>query len=94
MVLSKAQLARYFYMQPSEIERMPYWEYELFKEKANEIIEEENKQQEGKGNSKEYNKYKKDADRYMKGGLPSYGNMGSGSYKVPSLSSMPSIPSI
>ena len=50
---------------------MPYWEYELFREKANEVIEEENKQQEeGKNN----NKYTKDVDRYMHN-MPSYSRL-------------------
>lgn len=71
---------------------MPYWEYELFREKANEVIEEENKQQEeGKSN----NKYTKDVDRYMHN-MPSYsklsGDLSSG--KMPSMPSMPSLSSL
>lgn len=89
MVLSKAQLARYFYLAPSEIERMPYWEYELFREKANEVIEEENKQQE---EGKNDNKYKKDVDKYMHN-MPSYSRL-SGDLSAGHMPSIPSIPSM
>lgn len=98
MVLSKAQLARYFYLAPSEIERMPYWEYELFREKANEIIEEENKEQEGGG---KHSQYKKDADRYMRdaksynSNLSKYtGSSSSGGFSMPSMPSLPSVPGL
>lgn len=45
LVRNKVALVRNFHIQPSEIDRMPYWEYEYFTKFANEMIEEENKQQ-------------------------------------------------
>ena len=38
----KATLAKEFHIQPSEIENMPVWEYELFMKSINEMVKEEN----------------------------------------------------
>lgn len=46
LVRNKVALVRNFNIQPSEIDRMAYWEYEYFTKFANEMIEEEKKQQE------------------------------------------------
>lgn len=47
MVRNKVALAKYFHIQPSEIERMPFWEYELSLEEVNKIIEKENEENSG-----------------------------------------------
>lgn len=41
----KATLAKNFHIQPSEIDRMVYWEYELFLQSMNEQVKEENDRQ-------------------------------------------------
>lgn len=51
----KATLAKNFHIQPSELDRMAYWEYELFIKALNQQVEEENKRQED-----EMKKYKLD----------------------------------
>lgn len=38
----KSILAKEFHIQPSEIERMPAWEYELFMKEINQAVKEEN----------------------------------------------------
>lgn len=42
----KATLAKNFHIQPSELDRMPFWEYELFLRSLNKQVDEENKRQE------------------------------------------------
>lgn len=44
MVQNKINLSRYFHIAPSEIELMPYWEFELIIKTANENIERENEE--------------------------------------------------
>lgn len=46
-IKNKASLAKSFHIQPSEIDKMTMWEYELFMNQLNGIVEEENKLQEG-----------------------------------------------
>ena len=42
----KSILAKEFHIQPSEIDSMPAWEYELFMKQINEAVKEENKRNE------------------------------------------------
>ena len=46
MIQNKASLAKNFHVQPSEIDRMQYWEYEMFIKELSDLVEQENKQQE------------------------------------------------
>ena len=67
LVQNKARLAYTCHTPPSEVDRMPYWEYEEFMKAMQDIIEEENKRQEEaeKGKSSKYNpnSYQKQARR-------------------------------
>ena len=45
LIKSKAVLAKNFHIQPSEIDKMPMWEYEIFMEAINDLVKEENKEQ-------------------------------------------------
>lgn len=45
MVQNKLDLVKNFYIQPSEIERMPFWEYEELIHDVNEYIKREEKRQ-------------------------------------------------
>ena len=55
----KAILAKEFHIQPSELDRMPGWEYEMFMKELNKRIKEENKK-----NKEDEEKYKvKDMQR-------------------------------
>lgn len=47
MVLNKVALAKNFFIAPSEIERLPYWEYEMMRDEAVRISEEERRANEG-----------------------------------------------
>ena len=69
MVANKVALAKNFHIQPSEFELMPYWEYELFIKKLNEMIKEESKK-----NEEEESKYKQqyNPNSYKAPKMPSY----------------------
>lgn len=85
----KSILAKEFHIQPSEIEIMPAWEYELFIKEINNAVKEEN----------EKNKNEMD-----KAGLGDTQHMTSDKYiskmqqkampKLPSMASLPSMPKI
>lgn len=55
-------MAKNFHIQPSEIDLMPMWEYELFIKYLNESVEEENKSQQAEMDKYKINDYKKMAD--------------------------------
>jgi hypothetical protein len=81
LIQIKANLAKNFHIQPSEIDKMQMWEYELFLKYLNDSIKEENDRQE-----KEMSKYK--IDDYKKASDPSrFGK----SFQQPKMPSMPSV---
>lgn len=84
----KAILAKEFHIQPSELERMPAWEYELFMQEINKAIKEDNKRNKEEEDKYNVNDMRKMADRR------NIDKMTSDSYKkvpnVPSVSSMTS----
>lgn len=55
LIKNKVALSKNFYIAPSEIDRMYYWEYEYFLEEVNNTIKAENER-----NEKENSKYNKD----------------------------------
>lgn len=46
LVRGKLVIVKEFYIQPSEIDRMPYWEYETIREDINDYLKEKQKQNE------------------------------------------------
>lgn len=84
MVASKVVICKNFNIQPSEIERMAYWEYEMSVKECEKIVEEEKKQQEDSEKSHNYNprSYQNRADHMMKG------------YRTPAMPKMPQMPKI
>lgn len=66
MVQNKVRLVKYFNVQPSELERMPFWEYEEFINAAEELIEEEKEQQEEASGEYNNSNYMKDAKSMMR----------------------------
>lgn len=46
LIKVKAALAKNFHIQPSEIDNMSMWEYELFRDCINDLVKEENDKQE------------------------------------------------
>lgn len=87
-IKNKAALAKNFHIQPSEIDKMPTWEYEYFMMALNDLVNDENEEQ-----KKEMSKY--NIDQYKKMANPnSYKNMASPkmpSMQMPSMQ-MPSMP--
>ena len=66
LVRNKVALVRNFNIQPSEIDRMAYWEYEYFTKFANEMIEEEKKQQEEGSEDYSMDSMKRSSNSMMK----------------------------
>lgn len=63
LIKIKASLSKNFHIQPSEIDKMPMWEYELYIQALNDLVNEENDKQ-----KKEMDKY--DVDGYRKMASP------------------------
>lgn len=55
-VKTKAILAKEFRIQPSEIDKMPAWEYELFMQEINALVKEENERNQKEMDKSGYNK--------------------------------------
>jgi hypothetical protein len=87
LVANKVNICKNFYIQPSELERMPYWEYEMTVKECEKIAEEEKKRQEEEnkqyGGSFNPKSYQHQASRMMNN-YP----------KMPSMPSMPKMPRI
>lgn len=62
LIKFKASLAKNFHVQPSEVDNMPMWEYELFIKELNNQVEEENKDQQAQMDKYGVDKYSKMAD--------------------------------
>ena len=65
LITNKVHLAKNFHIQPSEIDKMPMWEYEIFMKTLNEVVKEENKKQKGEMDKYDINSYKKMANPTM-----------------------------
>ena len=57
LIQIKASLAKNFHIQPSEIDQMPMWEYELFIEEMNKQVKEENDKQQSEMDKYHINDY-------------------------------------
>lgn len=78
----KAAISKQFHIPPSEIDRMPYWEYELWMKEINDAVKEENEAQQ-----EQLDKYKIDetmasirSGKMTKNAMPS---------KIPGMPKMP-----
>ena len=87
----KAILAKDLHIQPSEVEAMPAWEYELFMRELNNAIKEDNKRNEDEQEKAGYNDAKKMASQSNVERMQRKA-MSSSNIKMPSMPSMPSIP--
>lgn len=79
LISTKASIAKNFHISPIEIDKMMYWEYELFLDALNEQIKEENEKQQN-----EMDKY--DVAKYQK--MVQNPNKMMSSYKMPSMPKM------
>ena len=87
----KAILAKDLHIQPSEVEAMPAWEYELFMRELNNAIKEDNKRNEDEQEKAGYNDAKKMASRSNVESMQRKA-LSSNNIKMPSMPSMPSMP--
>ena len=62
LIKMKATLAKNFHIQPSEIDKMPVWEYELFIQYINDEVKEENDKQQKEMDKYNINDYRKMSD--------------------------------
>ncbi len=62
MIQIKASLAKNFHIQPSEIDRMPMWEYEMFIQEMNKQVKEENEKQQSEMDKYGVKDYMKNAN--------------------------------
>ena len=58
-IRTKAILAKEFHIQPSELDNMPIWEYELFVKEINDAVKEENDRNKKEMDESGYNDAKK-----------------------------------
>ena len=58
----KAALSKNFHIQPSEIDMMPMWEYEIYIGSLNEMVKEENDKQKAEMDKYHVDDYKKMAE--------------------------------
>ena len=61
-VKTKATLSKEFRIQPTEIDKMPMWEYELFLQHINNLVKDENENQQKEMDKYHIDDYKKMAD--------------------------------
>ena len=85
----KTTLAKEFHIQPSEIDKMPAWEYEMFMQELNRMVKEENEKHKKEMDASGIENAKKMSDpRYIskqqKQMMP----------KMPSMGSIPKLPKI
>lgn len=57
-IKTKAALSKNFHIQPSEVDKMVYWEFEYFVKALNELVKAENDEQKDQMDKSDYNKYK------------------------------------
>ena len=82
----KSILAKEFHIQPSEIDKMPAWEYDLFMKEINQAVKEENDR-----NKKEMDNA--GIDKMQKMSNPKYMQSMQNKY-TPKMPSMPSMPKL
>ena len=87
LIKTKMSLAKHYNVQPSEIDRMSYWEFEDFLSDVNEDIKEENKRNEDE-NGKYKNMNPNSMMRQAQKGMPKMPSIPT-TPKMPSVSSMP-----
>ena len=78
----KSILAKEFHIQPSEIDAMPAWEYELFMREINQAVKEENERNKAEMDKAGYDKAQKMSDpkyaqRMAQNQMPKMSSMGS-----------------
>ena len=77
LIQIKASLAKNFHIQPSEIDKMPMWEYEMFIEEMNKQVKEENDKQQEESDKYHINDYMRNAQnpKFSQPKMPSMSSM-------------------
>ena len=84
----KAIIAKQFHIPPFEIDRMPYWEYEIYLKLLSDLVKEENDSQKKEMDKYHISDYAKMSNpsnmrKMMNPKMPSMSGIGSGSFKMP-----------
>ena len=82
-------LCKNFNIQPSELERMPFWEYELSIKECEKMVEEEKKRQE-----EDNDKYGQYRDKFNPRSYQNQAQRMMNNQKLPSMPSMPKMPKL
>ena len=64
LVRDKVIIVKEFYIQPSEIDRMPFWEYEMVREEISRIMKDRNEQEEQQRADYDPSKYRMKQPKY------------------------------
>ena len=84
----KAIIAKQFHIPPFEIDRMPYWEYEIYLKLLSDLVKEENDSQKKEMDKYHISDYARMSNpsnmrKMMNPKMPSMSGIGSGSFKMP-----------
>jgi hypothetical protein len=90
LIKVKVSLVKEFHMQPSEVDSMLFWEYELFMKELNSAVKEDNKRQEKEMEKSGYNDIKSKSD-YKNIERRYQSSMASAGIKMPAMPSMPKL---
>lgn len=90
-IKTKAILVKEFHIQPSEIDNMPAWEYELFLKEINNIVKEENKRNQQEMDKAGYKDVKKMSDPNYSQRMANKHMSSMNNFKMPSMPSMPKL---
>ena len=90
-IKTKAILVKEFHIQPSEIDNMPAWEYELFLKEINNIVKEENKRNQQEMDKAGYKDVKKMSDPNYSQRMANKHMSSMNNFKIPSMPSMPKL---
>ena len=66
LVVNKVHICRNWHIQPSEIEKLQYWEYEIVLKEIDKTIKEENKQQNSQNEKTSHTSAEKQANNMMR----------------------------
>lgn len=90
-IKTKAILVKEFHIQPSEIDNMPVWEYELFIKEINNLVKDENKRNQQEMDKAGYKDAQKMANPNYASRMANKQMSNMNNFKMPSMPSMPKL---
>ena len=90
-IKTKAILVKEFHIQPSEIDNMPVWEYELFIKEINNLVKDENKRNQQEMDKAGYKDAQKMTNPNYASRMANKQMSNMNNFKMPSMPSMPKL---